>query len=999
MASAFTPEDLKALSLLISNAIKQSGSTNPRNNNQVYNAVSNHSESPEKKAQAIRDYKQSDQYNKLIKEANAENKELSKRLEALSRLVDANTKIMNEVISSHSNIEKSEEVLAKALNKAADRANQDAGSSVKALIGNIQTLEDALRASDTAHETAALVKAMSELARGENKLSDYMKSMESIKDALSKNGKSLSDFDSNIASMDESLHNLLIQAGAKKDPVTGHIDLNSINEDMQQFVNGLFAKMMQAQEGQTAINKAETIARETNIVVMQGNANAYKKLTNIVSTAGERFNNWAVQVTKSAFVVDALASAVKHLYSNMMAAANTGTQRTFGEVLSNNKRAIVNGIDPNVLQQIQAKNAGARAIAGRSNFDDEIVASKDFLSVTGDRGEATKAKAELLQTMSGLGVKFTDATAKTGAMAKTMGQLQYLTGQTSEQLSTMTAELANDNDFRQSMFELGSKERAQALQSINELMVHNKLMGMSNEMASEMFKLDYASKHKKPKDRLKSAAQMDQLEVLLGIKNGTVGKVMREGGIENHLEMMRKKGASEDDIAAERTRYNDEYAEVAKRVNQEKNATNADGSANMPRQLAMQGYEDIMPESSEIFNTKIDPKAMEANKIQGKAAEDMKQAGKDMLGASLMMRTGNAISTLLNGPFGALIQGGMAYAMIKAIKPFAGVLMKSLGSFGGKIGSFGKIAGALTMGKSMWGAAANTAKAAAPAAWSFIKDKAVGGAATVAAETPGLATKVWGATKAATTVGLGKIMPIASSITNIAAAAAKSVPTKVLSGGASALGVLSKGLKFLGPVMAAGSLVLDATDKKESRFEKAINMGISGAELGGVGGAAFAGVGAIPGAIIGGLTGATAGYFMGNGEDDQKVNPGVASDPSQPSVAPGTVGDPAMQDSTNVNPDGTLKVGNKDRQQIVKDANGNVQQLNDPQGLTPSERREDTSMKVYQTLNEILVLLEKQFDNMGDYQDTQIKQQDRFRRALQNYSINSADMSASQQIN
>ena len=995
MASAFTPEDLKALSTLITNAIKQSGSMNTRHN-PIYNAVSNHNDSPEKKAQSIRDFKQASEYNRLISEANAKNRDLTKRLTDLSRLVEANTRVMNEVIASHSNVEKSEEVLAKALNNASKNSNTDVSHSVQALVGTVKSLEDALRASDTATSTAGLAKAMSDLAKGEQKLGEYMHNMDTIKDALAKNGKSLEDFDSTIASLDKELQGFLLQAGAKVNPVTGHIDLDSLDGEMKEFVNGLLVKMLQAQEGQAAIDKAEKVAREANIVVIQGNANAYKKLTNVMNTAGERINSWAIKVSESAFVVEALASAVKHLYSNMLAAANTGTQRTFGEVLSNNKRAIVNGIDPNVLQQIQAKNEGARAIAGRGKFDDEIVDSTDFLSITGDRGEATKAKAELLQTMSGLGVKFTDATNKTAAMAKTMGQLQYLTGQTSEQISAMTAEMANDNDFRQSMFELGSKERAQALQSINDLMVHNKLMGMSNEMAAEMFKLDYASKHKKPKDRLKSAAQMDQLETILGIKNGTIGKVMREGGIENHLNMMRKKGASEDDIAAERTRYNDEYANVAKRVNQEKNATNADGSANVPRQLQIQGLEEAMPESSEIFNTKIDPKAMEANKIQGEAAQDMKQAGKDMLGASLLMRTTNAISTTLNGPLGMLFNAGLGMLALKFGKPLLSATIKGFGMLGGKVGSISKVAGAVTMGKSLWGAATNTAKAVAPAAWSMVKNKAASGVAAVA-ENPGWMSKAFGAAKVATTVGLGKIMPVASTITNIAAAAAKTVPTKLLNGGASALGLMSKGLKFLGPAMAAGSLVLDATDKKESRWEKAINMGISGAELGGLGGAAFAGVGAIPGAIAGGLAGAASGYFLGN--DDQEANPAMPSQPVQPSVTPGQPGDPAMRDNSSLNADGTINTNVELTQQAMKDARRSGQLLNDPQGLTPAERRDDTNMKLYQTLNDILALLQKQFDNMGDYQDTQIKQQDRFRRALQNYSINNADMPAAQQIN
>ena len=1019
--AAFSKEDLALLAQTITTALQRSGGSR-------YNPISNEThkseDSPAARADAIRAYKNSQDHNKILKDLEEIQRETNKTMESLDRAVEYNSKTLTKAINEYEDIATGQKELVKAWRNQINKGDDSTSRSIKALIGNIDNLEDVLRASDSAKVTADLLKAMKSLEAGNNSIDDYLHQINHLNAQLSRNGKTLKDVDPNLAAIHEDIKQLAIQAGAHYDNKNQTIDASELTDDMKKFMSGIASHNMKSKAGQEAMQNTHKISLQTATDAINAHAGATTKLTGLYHTSRTKLMGWAAGVTSATFAINELAKVAAYAYQSLLTAANTGTQRSVMEVFGNNVKAISNGIDPKVLQEIQAKNAGTRATYGKDKFDDSVVASKAFLSVTGDRGEASKIKAEMLSMMQGIGIESKDAATATGSLAKSMGKLQYLTGMTGEQLAQMTSDMANDKDFKQSMIGLNSQERKQAIENIQLMMQENRVRGLTIDQSKELFKaqqdLRFGGSRKK---QLHAAAQMEMVGHVMGVKTDILAGAERVGGIDQYI---KSKGYTGDQAKAVREQYNQQQIDFSTKANELKNSQN-NGVA-----LMMDGLEEHTQPLNPLYNTPIDAQTVKANAIIGDAAKEYKEGAEISLGAAKMMMAANAISTLSNGPLGGFAAG--ALGSIITLLPWGKIFGKVAGGVGSVAsGSAGKLV--TSYGGMAWNTAREVAGNAIGGKFDGIKN-AFKSSANIAETAGSVVSKpsiieristftkstVPGATNTAKSYGgaaWNTIKDVGGMGINAAKEAGGPKIASVIEKGSGALGWIAKKAPIITTALAAldvGSVLMDNTKTKAEKVEGVgASIGTSVGAAGGAYGGTIAGaatgamigsivpiIGTAIGGVVGGAIGGLGGGYIGGelgGWGGSKIGKSINavtqySTPNQPAVT---------RDS--IKQDAALKAGIVDLQN-PSTPNGSQRDFNNmspksgdiaaPDPISSLNKSIDGMVVV---LTNIYTLLQTQSEEINGSSEKQLAMQDKLHRALKYGGIGVSDAPASQAYN
>lgn len=894
---ALDANDIKLLTQALTAAIRAQGGEGQRWN-AVTSRIRDDTGSPEERAAAIRAAKNMEDNNKLTKELANMLAQNTRSVTDLRRFTDAHTKVINKAIDSFDDVEKSTAELTKQLNK--QLSGQDANTQIiKKLAGNIDKLEHALAFAD-------LGKHMSELSKSLDASSDHgadeiIHAVEQLESTIKRNGgNGVEDVSAELKKMVDEIKvlNQLTRAATQQDVNLGHAQNVGDNirdtERIDQLTQALKASNTHrvAQEHLRDLSlQAQTRGIEASIAVT-------KKSTGIVNVASKRLSDWTTKVGTAAFVLDQLANAGRLLYNTIKTAGGTGTERSFGGVMSRDVNSLLHGVDPAAVQEAQQKDARTRAAFGRQNFDKSIMDGiGQLVGVTYDRAEALKMKSSTISTLSRSGIDADTAnmTAASKGLVDNFIKLQYLTGLTGEQMAMLNQEVAADTDYRQGLMTLSRQERAASVAGITQMFQEQALRNISIEQSKQMLKTQLAlSEATSPKTRIKNAAKLRALGGAVGIDMSEASDLVLASG---NKELQKKR------YLAQGMSEKEADAKVARAGSQrEKFGTMAEKSLND------NGAQGLMMESL-LGATGTKDWALSAGQTLNEAGKMSKEAADKMMEAAIKMGDVNPFTNMVD-----FIGGGLKTIIGTAVAAIAGGLLLR---FGGRaaLPALGNLAGRVApglAGRLGIGAAAGAA-GGAPIVQNVVGQVGnIGGRFGPAANAGGIPNI--NSIGQVGTVGAGGVAANAASIRPVISPIAGSVGQVGEIGGAAAnaarggllnraggmLGAIAKPVAILASLYGAGSAL---SDKDKTAQQKA--AGVGSAIGGGVGGWYGAGAGATAGAtagaflapatmglsipigaalggIAGGLGGSWAGGWLG-GKAGEAIVPGKS--PVNPAIA------------------------------------------------------------------------------------------------------------------
>lgn len=477
MADSLDKATIDQLAAAISKAIKNSGG-------RYDDQVELNARTP---AQRAADVKKADQAQKtlikvmmsLAKAQDTQGKTVRDLEDALKASTAGNKKVAD---TFKGNFEKTERELVKALNEAVT-ANQGAGADIRKLAGNIDKLEDVFRFDD-------LTKLMAEISEGIEGSKTHQTSAKATFDRLMKLYEQLDKKDSSLEKIDPLLKDFdkLIDELTDLNTQTKERTIKAGKEgDVGKTVQDWFKNNKVSPDAQ---KKFQDLGLNTVAINADKSSRALSANTGILSLVGERLTGFAEKTFSAANALSLLEKAAIQIYKQTKEAYGTGTEKGFGAVIARDAASLWHGVDPNVVQQVEKTNAQSRANMGRRNYNSAVYGNiNDATGVTGDRNDALKLEGNLMTSVSRAGVSFKQSAKVADGLNLQFAQLQYLTGTTAEEFSQLNDQLLGDADFRREMLSLNDKQRAAAVENINQMVVENSLRGYSIDQTKQQIDL------------------------------------------------------------------------------------------------------------------------------------------------------------------------------------------------------------------------------------------------------------------------------------------------------------------------------------------------------------------------------------------------------------------------------------------------------------------------------------------------------------------------------
>lgn len=912
---ALDQNDIKLLTQALTAAIRAQGGEGQRWN-AVTSRIRDDTGSPEERAAAIRAAKNMEDNNKLTKELANMLAQNTRSVTDLRRFTDAHTKIIHKAIDSYSDVEKSTAELTKQLNK--QLSGNDANTQIiKKLAGNIDKLEHALSFAD-------LGKHMSELSKSLDASSDHgadqiIHAVEQLETTIKRNGgNGVEDVSAELKKMVDEIKvlNQLTRRATQQDVNLGHAQ--NVGDDIRdtEQIDRLTQALKASNTHRVAQEHLRDLSLQAQTRGIEASIAVTKKSNSLGAVAHKRLSDWTTKVGTAAFVLDQLATAGRLLYNTIKTAGGTGTERSFGGVMSRDVNSLLHGVDPAAVQEAQQKDARTRAAFGRDNFDKSIMDGiGQLVGVTYDRAEALKMKSSTISTLSrsGIGADTANMTAASKGLINNFIKLQALTGMTGEQMASLNAEIAADTDYRQGLMTLSQSERAASVAGITQMFQEQALRNISIEQSKQMLKTQLAlSEATSPKTRIKNAAKLKAMGGAVGIDMTDAADLVLASG---NKELMKKRLLAKNPGMTEQ-QANARVANAG--ASREKFGTMAE------KDLNDNGARGLMMESL-LGATGTKDWALSAGQTLNEAGKMSKEAADKMMEAAVKMGDVNPFTNVIDFIGGGLktiigtIIGGAVLAMagrlgLRLAPALAARAAPVLSSIAGRLGLGGAAAANAANAAGAGGAAANAASIR-PAITNVAGSVGnVGGRFGPAANAGGIPPinsagsvgnvgPVGGAASNAASIrpAITNVAGPISQVGEVGGAAANSAARGgLLNKAGGVLGAIAKPVAIAASLYAAGSALFD---KDKNANEKA--QGVGSAVGGGVGGWYGAGAGAtlgaqagaflapvtmglsIPvGAALGGIAGGLGGSALGGwlgGKAGGAIVPGKT--PVNPAIA------------------------------------------------------------------------------------------------------------------
>lgn len=975
---ALDPNDLKALTAALLAAIRQSGGNGQERWNSTNSRVRDDTESPEIRAQAIRQSKNLEKSTKMSEELADMLQHNTKSLNDLRRFTDVNSKVLVKALNSYEDINKSTEQLTKQLKTQLE--GQDNNTQIiKKLAGKLDKLEDTLAFSDLSKHMSELSKSLDSNSTATSQ--EIAHALENLETTIKRNGgNGVQDISADLKKFTDELAHIAdntTRAATQQDKNLGHArnvgDQIRDSAEIEKQTNAL----RQSNKHRVAQELLRDVSLETQTKGIQASIITTKKSTGYQAEASKRLTEWTTKVGTAAFVLDQLALAGTRLYQSLKTAGATGTEKGGWAVMGRDTRAFLNGVDPNVLQETQVKGARTRASMGKGAFDDSIIGGiSHFKGITFDRGDAARLQEATLSNISrsGVGADQAKLTTASKGLYESFAKLQALTGMTGEQMSALNTEIASDTNFRQGLMNLNQQERAATVAGITEMFQENALRNISVEQTKKMIQTQLAfSDATSPKTRMKNAAKLRALGGALGIDASNASDLVLASG---NTGLMKKQIMARDHITGEEADRRvklaqNEKEQLGTKVEQGLSQNNGYGLA-IEGMTNATGTKDLLLAAGQSLN--------EAGKMQKDAADKMMDAAVKMASINPIVDVTDFIKGSLTTIVAALVTATIA-----------GLLYK----FGGK----GALTAGLNIGKNllskvMPNAAATEMAVIQPAAGALSN---VGGRYGAAAN---------GAARTGTIVGQAANGGLPASITRVSsgvgiegvagrafgeAANGAAAPASSAIGAAAKAGWLSRIGGFAGKALGIGGGALagigawnDASDINDQRKAGQISDKDANVQGGGVvGGLAGGGAGAligagigqvlipipVVGAAIGGVIGGAIGGWGGEKAGSGAVSAGYSMFGGKPTAMgmPNSPVSPTMAQAVNT------------QQQVAQQAQDalKIPAKDDPQLMFNKSLTEMNT-----TLGQILTALNSQTESMTGDNEKLIAMQSKVQKAI-----------------
>lgn len=850
--------------------------------------------------------------------------------------------------------QKAEKAFTEALKKTLD-SDKTLNTALKTLAGNIDKMEDVFQFDELTKALVEMSEQMEDAKRHATDGKAVAERLLKIQQHLDKTSTSFEGVDASLKDFDKLMDEISERSengkrSFKNQEEVGHVlkewlKNNKISPEAQQRIKDLGLAGVAA--------SSEKAARG-----LQHHAS----LTNV---AGQRIKAFAEKTFTAATALDMLIKAATKWYSATKDAWGTGTEKGFFSTLGRDISAVIHGVNPDVVQQVQVRNAQTRANMGRGAFDKQTYAGVNELTdITGDRNEALKLQGSLQTSLAKVTMNFDKMPGTIHKLSDSFMQLQYMTGMNAEQFAELNAEILGDGDTRRLMLGLQDKEKAAMIESINKRIVENTQLGYSIDQTKEQIKLlAKLFDPLKPKNRFENSVKENVFLRTQGVNaqdSAAIAKMDQNGGPDKYKQQLIAGGMSQ--------KQADDYISRLSGLRQN-TAKKYQGSLaeNNGRAFVNEALGDKLGMSSTYGSD-----AWLNSTPQGKEGKDDFKAAVDDFGSwvtklnSSVLSLGDRGSAIKNSIIGPAI-GGIVAAVVAKRLGVLGVGMKMLkGKLPGSVGEgLAGLKGILSKGAGVAGASG----AVGP------EIEIVNGIprAKAAAEGVSGVGRMFNAAKgvggAAVGVGVGGVKGIASALKGIKLAQAASLTGKMLKGGPGGL------LATLALMGAQGALGTD------SKLGKAVNSNTvngvaNGAGIGGLIGSAFGGIGAIPGAAIGAGIGGIGGAAMDAWDYFSTPNTPKSSMPQSP---------------TDSQPPLPVNKSDADFKNMSDQTFG---KRSDPQQQAVEELKKQNDL-----LSKILAKLSDQTDSLNDNGNKSVDAMTRLQRALKNMGNGDSDLVAASKYN
>lgn len=683
---------IAALAKAISGAIQQSGGAGRQYNPLGTQAIKETS-SPMERAETMRVYQNSKKTNKIMEDLIKIQQQTNRTVEDLDRALKYNSKTLEQAASSYEDSEAAQKALVKNFQKVID-SNTKNGGTLKDLMGDVNKLEDALRAHDATKAITEVSKALIQHNAGQQGAAT--KTLTAIKELEKTTGKGVDKFaDTALNEIKMTITKGLTDLGIRYNEATDEFIETFNNQDRvvsgedREALDDLMDEYLKNANLSNQAKKIETTAVQANTASIEANTKTQKKMEGFLQEGSNRLGAWAAKVGTAAFVLDKLAEAAQQFYLNLKAAAATGVQRSPWDVVKAEGSALANGVDTKVLLEAQAKAAQARSAAGRGKFDDSLMAAKsEMFKITGDMNEALKVSADAFVAYNKSGVGNKEAAASVVRLRDTFNELQYLTGMTASEMMKLNAEIVNDADFKQSMIGLNEKERAAAIEGVSLMFKENALRGISIEQSKSMLKAQQElANPRSAKARLKNAAMIQQLGGTLGMDMSLAANVTRAGGFAQYDKSLEAKGVGAKERAEIRKQYDTQMQKAGTHISELQ--LNNEGAG-----FAIGGIGEKMasmsPAMGKLFDGTFDQSSNKAAEVMGDAATEFRAGVKDFIAGKGMA----AVEIIKNGIGSTIGQTIMATVGTGILMTKGAGIMSRLTGLGGGAGGGAAGAGA-----------------------------------------------------------------------------------------------------------------------------------------------------------------------------------------------------------------------------------------------------------------------------------------------------------------
>lgn len=825
------------------------------------------------------------------------------------------------------NFEKAEKEFVKALNKTLE-SNKGMNVGLRTLAGKIEKMEDVFNFDD-------LTRAMVEMSDHLEKAKTHATTGKDVADRLLTIQKHLDKTDTTFTQIDPLLKDfdLLLKEISdindngkrefKNEAEVGHVlkdwlKNNKISPEAQQRIKDL---------GLAGV----TAAAEKSAKGLQFHAS-------LLNAANTKLRNFAEKTFTATAAIDLLVKAATQLYTTTKTAYGTGTEKGFGAVLARDFHSVANGVDPNVVQDIQVRNAMARGNMGRNSFDNATYKGiNELTGITGDRNEAAKLQASLTTSLSKVNMSFDKMPGTIHKLNDSFLKLQYQTGINAEQFGQLQDQILGDDDTRRLMLGLQDKEKAAMIDSINKRIVENVQLGYSIDQTKEQIKLlDKLFDPLKPKSRFENSVKENVFLRTQGVNaqdSQAIANMDRAGGADKYKAQLVSQGMGDKQAQDYVQRLSNTRAKTAK--NYQASLAKNDGTAFVNESLGDKlGMSGTYGSAAWLNGT---PQTKEGNDGFQKAVGDFQKAvdswsnitGKILsFGDRLTALSGSIIGTVLKAAGIALIakQLGLIGSLTKAGK----ALFTSEG-----------VKGLLAKGKGLFSKGANEAVAAAAPEIELVN-------------------------------GIPRAKAAAEAATGVKSG------FSLMKAGKAGLG-LTKGLAKGAPGLAVA--LAQTLVPENSTAGKLLNSNtVNGAMYGSMLGSVVPGVGTAVGGVAGGAIG--AGMDAWDYFHQPNANPVPNATPNTPQ-APTSSGVPLPP----------LPV-NKTDADFAKDSAATFGKRGDPQQQQVEELRKQNDL-----LSKILAELKGQSDSLNDNGNKSVDAMTKLQRALKSMGNGDPDLVAASKYN